>query len=416
MAFERMNDDLQIISKLGDIPGADDGLSAQELKALFDKASLLLQGFINNKLIPEIEKQNVGLPIGGGTMQGPINMKGHSLYGLDDPTADDEAATRKFVETYVAENAGKDDLTPKAGFIYPLAAAVVPEGFLLCDGAAYSRTEYPELFAAIGTIYGEGDGATTFNVPDLRNRVPAGSSENHPAGNIVGEETHKLTVDEMPSHMHRLANTVGYGSGGFTGYVWSSTIPNYGNMKTEYVGGDQPHNNMQPTTYIHGYIIATGKGTGVSVADIILGAQAIPLGVEYGGTGATNAATARANLGITPGNIGALSMELVWENSYPNDVFVAQTLNLDLTAYSHIVVDFSFRTNIATTYSVTHLGKKGTVSVMDLSDAANSAMLYRTAKINDGGVEFSSTYRSGVEGSDDYMVPLTIYGIKGVLI
>lgn len=108
MAFERMNDDLQIISKLGDIPGADDGLSAQELKALFDKASLLLQGFINNKLIPEIEKQNVGLPIGGGTMQGSINMKGHSLYGLDDPTADDEAATRKFVETYVAENAAME--------------------------------------------------------------------------------------------------------------------------------------------------------------------------------------------------------------------------------------------------------------------------------------------------------------------
>lgn len=43
-----------------------------------------------------------------------------------------------------------------------------PEGFLKCDGSAVSRTTYASLFTAIGTLYGTGDGSTTFNLPDLR--------------------------------------------------------------------------------------------------------------------------------------------------------------------------------------------------------------------------------------------------------
>lgn len=58
------------------------------------------------------------------------------------------------------------------GFILPYAGASTPRGFLRCNGAAVSRTAYPELFAAIGTDYGIGDGSTTFNLPDVRGRFP----------------------------------------------------------------------------------------------------------------------------------------------------------------------------------------------------------------------------------------------------
>lgn len=193
----------------------------------------------------------------------------------------------------------EDFIRPKAGFIYPLAGSVIPEGFLLCDGAEYGRTEFPELFAAIGTIYGNGDGSTTFNVPNLQTRVPVGAGEGYGLGAVGGEATHTLTVDEMPSHNHAF-NRAGRDSG--TDWIGGSGTAEIVSSTTGYKGGSQPHNNMQPYTVVN-YIIATGKDTGVSVSDIVIGAQAIPLEVQYGGTGATTLKDARQNLGINAKNL-----------------------------------------------------------------------------------------------------------------
>jgi microcystin-dependent protein len=55
-----------------------------------------------------------------------------------------------------------------SGMILPFGGTTAPDGFLDCDGSAISRTTYADLFAAIGTAWGTGDGSTTFNVPDLR--------------------------------------------------------------------------------------------------------------------------------------------------------------------------------------------------------------------------------------------------------
>jgi len=65
-----------------------------------------------------------------------------------------------------------------AGTILAFAGIVAPNSYILCDGAAVSRTMYNELFDAIGTIYGAGDGATTFNLPDLRGRFLRGYLQN----------------------------------------------------------------------------------------------------------------------------------------------------------------------------------------------------------------------------------------------
>jgi hypothetical protein len=70
----------------------------------------------------------------------------------------------------------------RPGMVAAYAGSSAPSGWLLCDGTAVSRTTYSALFAAIGTSYGAGDGSTTFNLPDLRGRVPVGKPPARPRG------------------------------------------------------------------------------------------------------------------------------------------------------------------------------------------------------------------------------------------
>lgn len=145
----------------------------------------------------------------------------------------------------------------KAGFIYPFAGGNVPDGFLLCNGSSYSRTAYPELFAAIGTTWGAGDGSTTFNVPNLAERVPVGAGGGYALGATGGEATHILTVDEIPAHTHGLRQASEEGTPGYLPRYTNTTWGPTERMSTN-TGGGKAHNNMQPYSVCN-YIIATGK-------------------------------------------------------------------------------------------------------------------------------------------------------------
>lgn len=68
------------------------------------------------------------------------------------------------------------DLLQPAGTVIAFAGNSAPAGYLICNGAAVNRTTYARLFAVIGTTYGEGDGSTTFNLPNLTDRVVQGSA------------------------------------------------------------------------------------------------------------------------------------------------------------------------------------------------------------------------------------------------
>ena len=85
------------------------------------------------------------------------------------------------------------------GIVEFFAGSKAPKGWLVCDGSAVSRTDYDELFEVIGTTYGEGDGSTTFNLPNLIDRFAEGGKSvgtKKEAGlpNITGSaEEHCLT-------------------------------------------------------------------------------------------------------------------------------------------------------------------------------------------------------------------------------
>jgi microcystin-dependent protein len=72
-----------------------------------------------------------------------------------------------------------------SGIIAPFAGSSAPSGWLICNGIAYSRTTYASLFTAIGTLWGVGDGSTTFNIPDLRGQFLRGYDSRSPTSGAV---------------------------------------------------------------------------------------------------------------------------------------------------------------------------------------------------------------------------------------
>ena len=146
------------------------------------------------------------------------------------------------------------------GEIRMYAGSSTPNGWLFCDGAAISREEYSELFGILGENFGNGDGSSTFNLPDFRGRSPIGVGQGsglseRSLADSGGEEEHTLSVAELPSHTHRVAGS-NEGSGTFTTNYGLDPIADGRN--TEYVGGDEGHENMPPFLCI-GFIIFTGK-------------------------------------------------------------------------------------------------------------------------------------------------------------
>lgn len=90
----------------------------------------------------------------------------------------------------------------ESGVITAFGGAAAPTGWHLCDGSAISRTTFASLFAAIGTAFGVGDGSTTFNVPDLRQRFPLGkavSGTGATLGGVGGAIDHTHDLDTASS-------------------------------------------------------------------------------------------------------------------------------------------------------------------------------------------------------------------------
>lgn len=164
------------------------------------------------------------------------------------------------------------------GMIVPFGGTSAPPGYLLANGDAVSRVTFSVLFGAIGTIYGVGDGTTTFNLPNAIGRTiigagtytdPVSGSVTRTIGDSLGADAHILTLTQLASHNHGGGDhTHSIATERTSGAVGALAPPQSDNgpsatystnssgtiINTE--GGDTSHNNMQPSL-VANYIIKT---------------------------------------------------------------------------------------------------------------------------------------------------------------
>ena len=115
-------------------------------------------------------------------------------------------------------------LSVPTGMILPFDGTNVPSGYLVCNGAAVSRTTYAALFAVLGTRHGEGDGKTTFNLPNAHRRFLEMTTTTSEVG-----ETVEAGLPNISDHYHGFGNNNENNGGSFAAISSSTGFPKYGN-------------------------------------------------------------------------------------------------------------------------------------------------------------------------------------------
>lgn len=154
-----------------------------------------------------------------------------------------------------------------AGTVVAFAGSSAPEGWLICDGSAVSRTTYANLWAVISSTYGSGDGSTTFNLPDAQGRslVGAGSGSGLTARTLStksGAETSTIDSANLPTHTHAIDHDHGSvtSSSENADHVHGIDPPNTG---SSFVSSDHAH---YTGSHNHTYLFSTDVASGTNRA------------------------------------------------------------------------------------------------------------------------------------------------------
>ena len=131
------------------------------------------------------------------------------------------------------------------GTVQMFAGNVIPTGWLLCDGRAVSRTLYANLYVAITTNYGAGDGSTTFNLPDFQGIFPKGAGTSSKYGTNYTASIGTYSQDKFQGHSH-----------GLTLYEWAGSFSGGGTLY--YSRNSNANDGIQPGTPGIGAVVGDG--------------------------------------------------------------------------------------------------------------------------------------------------------------
>ncbi len=137
----------------------------------------------------------------------------------------------------VADEKGDSDVMDAGwppGCVMPFGATTPPAGWLICNGATISRSIYADLFAVIGTIWGAGNGSTTFTIPHIGGRVVIGSGQgpglsNRTVGQSSGTESSTLVDSNLPAHTHALRSATDTSPGSIQAFTGNHYSPGQNN-------------------------------------------------------------------------------------------------------------------------------------------------------------------------------------------
>jgi len=170
------------------------------------------------------------LPLAGGTLTGTLTLDAA-------PTADLQAATKKYVDDEVASIPAATDLTPAGTIIYT-ARATAPDGYLAANGDPVSRSTYATLYAALGgasSPFGQGNGSTTFNLPDLRGEFIRGLDSGRGVDTDRTRGSSQNDATALPNNAFTTSNPGNHSHGYNGGSLKSLQGDNAGN--DDYAGG-----------------------------------------------------------------------------------------------------------------------------------------------------------------------------------
>lgn len=219
--------------------------------------------YASNSVAPQDASPLVQSKLAGPLSENAIPKRGADADRLVNSKLSDDGSTLAYDGNAIYHEGNP----PPAGDTFPAGAIVAyggstaPDGWLLCDGSAVSRTTYADLFAVLGTAHGAGDGTTTFNLPDLRDRFVRGKGASSAIGDTGGAATHDhavgLAVGTSATNARETGDTLAQDASPVSGHL---TVNHY---HSSTVTGDTATESSLPPYLVEVYIV---KASGVPSA------------------------------------------------------------------------------------------------------------------------------------------------------